>query len=91
MFEKFYGLAARPFSMHPDPYFHYWGRNHSLAYSMLEYGVLNGARARKITINIVQEVLGDCDKFGLVPLRPAGPHRLVKQHQWGSKNDRNIA
>jgi hypothetical protein len=91
MYEKFYGLAARLFSKHPDPYFLYWGQNHSLAYSMPEYGVLNGAHARKITINIVQEVLGDRDKFGLVPPRPAGPPRLVKQHQRGSINDRNIA
>ena len=28
--------------------------------------------AKKITINIVQEVLGDRDKFGLVPLAPGG-------------------
>jgi len=49
MYEKFYGLTARPFTMHPDPYFLYWGRNHSLAYSMLEYGILNEAGFTVIT------------------------------------------
>jgi general secretion pathway protein A len=49
MYEKFYGLTTRPFTMHPDPYFLYWGRNHSLAYSMLEYGILNEAGFTVIT------------------------------------------
>ena len=49
MYEKFYGLTTRPFTMHPDPYFLYWGRNHSLAYSMLEYGILNQAGFTVIT------------------------------------------
>jgi hypothetical protein len=41
--------------------------------------------AKKITVNIVNEVLGDRNKHGLVPLRPAGPPRLVKQPHSGSK------
>jgi general secretion pathway protein A len=49
MYEKFYGLTTRPFTMQPDPYFLYWGRNHSLAYSMLEYGILNEAGFTVIT------------------------------------------
>ena len=49
MYEKFYGLSSRPFTMLPDPYFLYWGRNHSLAYSMLEYGILNQAAFTVIT------------------------------------------
>ena len=49
MYEKFYGLTTRPFTMHPDPYFLYWGRNHSLAYGMLEYGILNEAGFTVIT------------------------------------------
>lgn len=49
MYEKFYGLTTRPFTMHPDPYFLYWGRNHSLAYSMLEYSILNEAGFTVIT------------------------------------------
>lgn len=49
MYERFYGLNSRPFSMLPDPYFLYWGRTHSLAYSMLEYGILNQAGFTVIT------------------------------------------
>ncbi len=49
MYERFYGLNSRPFTMLPDPYFLYWGRNHSLAYSMLEYGILHEAGFTVIT------------------------------------------
>jgi general secretion pathway protein A len=49
MYEEFYGLTGKPFSMLPDPYFLYWGRNHSLAYGMLEYGILNQAGFTVIT------------------------------------------
>ncbi|HUQ38290.1 MAG TPA: AAA family ATPase [Aestuariivirga sp.] len=49
MYEKFYGLSSRPFTMLPDPYFLFWGHNHSLAYSMLEYGILNQAAFTVIT------------------------------------------
>ena len=49
MYEKFYGLTTRPFTMQPDPYFLYWGHTHSLAYSMLEYGILNEAGFTVIT------------------------------------------
>jgi general secretion pathway protein A len=49
MYEQFYGLTTRPFTMLPDPYFLYWGRTHSLAYSMLEYGILNQAGFTVIT------------------------------------------
>ena len=47
--------------------------------------------SKKITTNIVQDVLGDRDKFGLVPLRPTGPPRLVKQQQPSPKKDRDTA
>ncbi len=43
MYEEFYGLDRKPFSIQPDPDYIYWGRTHSLAYAMLEYGVMNHA------------------------------------------------
>jgi type II secretory pathway predicted ATPase ExeA len=49
MYERFYGLNQKPFSMNPDPYFLYWGHSHSTAYSMLEYGILNQAGFTVIT------------------------------------------
>jgi type II secretory pathway predicted ATPase ExeA len=49
MYEEFYGLAAKPFSIIPDPDLIYWGPDHRLAFSMLEFGVLNSAGFTVIT------------------------------------------
>ncbi len=39
MYEAFYGLSEKPFSIQPDPGFLYFGKRHVLAYSMLEYAI----------------------------------------------------
>jgi type II secretory pathway predicted ATPase ExeA len=49
MYEAFYGFKEKPFSLLPDPSFLYLGRHHSMAYSMLEYGVLSQAGFTVIT------------------------------------------
>ncbi len=49
MYREFYGLTQKPFSILPDPHYLYWGHSHSLAYSMLEYGVMNRAGITVIT------------------------------------------
>jgi type II secretory pathway predicted ATPase ExeA len=41
MYENFYGLKEKPFSILPDPEYLYWSRSHELAYTILEYGILN--------------------------------------------------
>ncbi len=66
MYEAFFGLKEKPFSILPDPAFLYWGRGHRLAYAMLEYGVLNQAG-----ISIVTGDVG-CGKTTLI-------HRLIDQ------------
>lgn len=43
MYEAFYGLKEKPFSIQPDPDFLYFGRLHSYAYSMMEFGIKNRA------------------------------------------------
>ena len=43
MYESFYGLKVKPFSLLPDPEFLYWAGPHSMAFAMLEYGVINHA------------------------------------------------
>ena len=43
MYEAFYGLTEKPFSIQPDPELLFWGRAHSMAYAMLEYGIMNHA------------------------------------------------
>ncbi len=49
MYEKYYGLAEKPFSILPDPKFLYFGPSHSMAFSMLEYGLVNQAGFTVIT------------------------------------------
>ena len=39
MYEAYYGLREKPFSILPDPDLIYWGRAHRMAFSMLEFGV----------------------------------------------------
>ncbi len=43
MYEEFYGLKEKPFSIQPDPDFLFFGQRHSMAYAMLEYGISNRA------------------------------------------------
>lgn len=66
MYEEFFGLTEKPFSIQPDPSFLYWGRSHRLAYAMLEYGVLNHAG-----ISVISGEVG-CGKTTLI-------HRLLDQ------------
>ncbi|WP_411819743.1 AAA family ATPase [Hyphococcus formosus] len=66
MYEQFFGLTEKPFSIQPDPSFLYWGRTHRLAYAMLEYGVLNHAGISVITGEV------GCGKTTLL-------HRLLDQ------------
>lgn len=41
MYESFYGLREKPFSMLPDPGYLYLSRKHQMALTMLEYGLVN--------------------------------------------------
>jgi len=43
MYESFYGLNAKPFSLLPDPSFLYLGKKHKIALTMLEYTLMNSA------------------------------------------------
>lgn len=43
MYESFYGLAEKPFSIQPDPDFLYMGKRHAMAYATLEYSIMNKA------------------------------------------------
>ena len=43
MYEKFYGLKEKPFTIQPDPEFLFLSDRHSMAYAMLEYGLRNKA------------------------------------------------
>ncbi|MBK6290120.1 MAG: AAA family ATPase [Gammaproteobacteria bacterium] len=49
MYEAFYGLNRKPFSLTPDPDFLYLGKQHAVAMAMLEYGLTNQAGFTLIT------------------------------------------
>ena len=43
MYEAYYELNEKPFSLLPDPDIIYWGQMHTMAFAMLEFGLLNSA------------------------------------------------
>jgi general secretion pathway protein A len=49
MYEAYYGLREKPFSILPDPDLIYWGQNHRFAFAMLEFGVMNSAGFTVVT------------------------------------------
>jgi general secretion pathway protein A len=90
MYEAFYGLREKPFSILPDPDLIYWGRNHSLAFAMLEFGVRNSAGFTVITgeigsgkTTLVRHLLRQLDArtvtVGLIANTPRGTEGLL---QW---------
>lgn len=43
MYESYYGLREKPFSIQPDPEYLFLSKRHNLAYTMLEYSIQNHA------------------------------------------------
>ena len=88
MYEEFYGLNEKPFSILPDPSFLYWAPGHDYAYSMLEYGVMNRAGFTVVTgevgcgkTTLVRQLLHQIDKtvtVGLLTNTINGPGRLLE-------------
>jgi general secretion pathway protein A len=89
MYEPFYGLRGKPFSILPDPNLIYWGRAHSMAFTMLEFGVLNNAGFTVITgeigsgkTTLVRHLLKQLNPnitTGLISNAPQGRQELL---QW---------
>src|ERR1700679_2416232 len=89
MYEAFYGLREKPFSILPDPDMIYWGHNHRLALAMLEFGVMNNAGFTVITGEIgcgkttmLRYLLRNLDSnitVGLISSTPNGKAELL---QW---------
>jgi type II secretory pathway predicted ATPase ExeA len=52
MYQKFYGLQGKPFSLLPDPDFLYPSNKHRMALTLLEYGLMNQASFSVITGDI---------------------------------------
>ncbi len=49
IYNEYFGLQKRPFTLLPDPEFIYWSTPHKQAYTMLEYGLLTCAPITLIT------------------------------------------
>jgi len=90
MYEAYYGLREKPFSILPDPDMIYWGRIHRLAYTMLEFGVLNNAGFTVVTgdvgagkTTLVRHLLKKIDSrtknVGVISNTPQGREELL---QW---------
>jgi len=89
MYEAYYGLREKPFSILPDPDIIYWGRNHLLAFAMLEFGIQNSAGFTVITgevgsgkTTLLRYLLRQLDSrttVGLISNTPRGTAGLL---QW---------
>src|SRR6266478_4555570 len=89
MYEAFYELRGKPFSILPDPDMIYWGRMHSMAYTMLDFGVMNNAGFTVITgeigsgkTTLVRHLLKKLPtniSVGLISNSPQGREELL---QW---------
>ena len=89
MYEAFYKLREKPFSILPDPDLIYWGKMHSMAFTMLEFGVMNNAGFTVITgeigsgkTTLVRHLLRKINPqmtVGLISNSPQGRQELL---QW---------
>jgi type II secretory pathway predicted ATPase ExeA len=92
MYEAFYGLREKPFSILPDPDLIYWGRNHLLAFAMLEFGLKNSAGFTVITgevgsgkTTLIRYLLRQLDKrvtVGLISNTPQGIDGVLRWVMW---------
>jgi general secretion pathway protein A len=88
VYEAFYNLTEKPFSIVPDPDFLYWAPGHEMAYSMLEYGILSQAGVTVITggigcgkTTLVRQLLRSLDDqvtVGLLTNTVGGRGKLLK-------------
>src|ERR671918_1911387 len=88
MYEAYYGLREKPFSILPDPDLIYWGRMHRMAFAMLEFGVLNHAGFTVITgeigsgkTTLVRNLLKRLDPLvttGVISNTPHGRDELMR-------------
>jgi general secretion pathway protein A len=87
MYEAYYGMREKPFSILPDPDLIYWAQNHRLAFSMLEFGVMNSAGFTVISgeigcgkTTLVRRLLRNIDPkmvVGLISNTPPGQDGLL--------------
>jgi general secretion pathway protein A len=89
MYEAYYGLREKPFSILPDPDLIYWGQTHRLAFAMLEFGVMNNAGFTVITgeigagkTTLLRYLLRNIDPQIIVGLMASTPQGHAGLLQW---------
>ncbi len=89
MYEAYYGLREKPFSILPDPDLIYWGQKHRLALAMLQFGVMNNAGYTVITgeigsgkTTLLRYLLRQLDPHIAVGLMSSTPQGHAGLLQW---------
>src|SRR5258708_18149386 len=88
MSEAYYQLREKPFSILPDPDLIYWGRMHTMAFTMLEFGIMNNAGFTVITgeigsgkttlLRYLLRRISPSVTVGLISSSPQGRHELLQ-------------
>jgi general secretion pathway protein A len=88
MYEAYYDLREKPFSILPDPDLIYWGRMHTMAFTMLEFGIMNNAGFTVITgeigsgkttlLRYLLRRITPSVTVGLISSSPQGRHELLQ-------------
>jgi type II secretory pathway predicted ATPase ExeA len=88
MYEAYYQLREKPFSILPDPDLIYWGRMHTMAFTMLEFGIMNNAGFTVITgeigsgkttlLRYLLKSISPSVTVGLISSSPQGRHELLQ-------------
>lgn len=89
MYEAFYGMKEKPFSIQPDPDFLYFSKRHQLAYAMLEYSLQNQAGFSVICGDIgcgkttlVHHLINNYDQEVVVGYLYNTPQNMSELMQW---------
>jgi general secretion pathway protein A len=89
MYEAFYQLREKPFTILPDPDLIFWAHTHRLAFAMLEFGVTNNAGFTAITgeigsgkTTLVRHLLRMIDSYVTVGLISFTPHHGKDLLRW---------
>lgn len=89
MYESFYGFKEKPFSLLPDPGFLYFGKKHSMAFTMLQYGVVSQAGFTVIAgeigcgkTTLIRHLLNHLERDVTVGLISNTQHRIGELMQW---------
>ncbi|MEW8028008.1 MAG: AAA family ATPase [Candidatus Thiodiazotropha sp.] len=89
MYEKFYGIIEKPFSLLPDPSFLVLGEKHSAAYTALEYGLVSQAGFTVVTgevgsgkTTLIRHLLNQLDEDTTVGLVSSSHHEMGELLQW---------